>query len=277
MKNSTYSFFLLFICFILNNCTSSTNKNLENKISNNKICDLENDVYSEKATYITDFICSNVFIDNRFFTIKIVRDKFLNDSIPYKFEVENWWENESPSTLLIYDNSTCELVYSKKFEDVKLTLSKVNGEFSKEGNLYLHLISCGGGSGFTTWINRIDIYNGRIRLEQLFDSNELSVILFNKNDKDIILLNGIWDMSGWSDNLEGETHFSEHRYKIKSFKLNKNKFVLKKFGITESKFSTNNKSDYELLEEIISIEKLDLPYQNFEQFKAFDNWLGKFK
>lgn len=277
MKKSINFLLLLSFYFILNNCSSNSENNFKNESRYNKTCSFNNDVYSEKASYVIEFISSKVLIDNRSFTIKIVRDKFLNDSIPYDFNVENWWENESPSTLLIYDNSTCELVYSKKFDGVKLTLSKINGDFSKKGNLYLHLISSGGGSGFTTWINRIDIYNGKIRVEQIFDSNELSVILFNKNDKDIILLNGIWDMSGWSDNSEGETHFSEHRYKIKNFKLNKNRILIKDIGETESKFSTENKSSKELLDEIIFTEKIESLYKKTKQFKVFDNWLGKFE
>ena len=170
---------LLIIIINLIGCSSKKidNNKLDQSLSGN--CLYYNDIYSNRKVYITEYSNSSVLIGDNLFTIKIVRDKYSNDSKPYNFKTENWWENNSPSTILIYKNSNCELVYFKKYEGVKISFSKISGTISDKGNLYMNLLSSGGGSGYTSWISKIDVFNDRIRIQQLFDSNELSVILFN--------------------------------------------------------------------------------------------------
>lgn len=275
MRNKAL-FFVVFLILSIISCTSKgdgkTNK--EGLVSSS--CSFQTDIYSDKKLYKQEFLDEKVKIGEGLFTIKVVRDKFNKDSIPYNFKTENWWENESPSTLLIYDNSSCELIFSKKFDGVKVTLSKLKGKLSKDGNLYLHLISSGGGSGYISWLNIIEIINHRIQIQPIFDSNELSVILFDKNEQNIILMNGIWDMSGWSEEEEGEAHFSPHVFSIYKYILNGQTIKKVQMGSTSSKYELEYKTAKEFFKTLIKKEPGLKIKENLSNYIGFNNWTGEF-
>lgn len=271
------TFFTLIILIIfLNSCVRKSNEKGSEFSSNSIQCKIKSDIYSDSKLYKLEFQNSKVKIAEGLFTIKLVRDKFSKDSIPYTFNTENWWENESPSTMLIYDNSTCELIFSKKFDGVKLTFSKLNGKLNEKGNLYLSLVSSGGGSGYISWLNKIEIINNRIQIQPIFDSNEMSVILFDKKNNNILLMNSIWDMSGWSEEEEGEAHFSPHRISVLKFNINKKSVKKEEIGTTIYKYSLDSKSELSFFDEIRQNEAKLKIKENYYDLIGFNNWTGKF-
>jgi hypothetical protein len=226
-----------------------------------------NDTYSNTKLYKLDTVYNNVKINNFICTIKIVKEKFDENQNRYKEESEeNWWLNEAPTLIVIYDNSNNKIIYNKKFEEVgtKVTISKQSDDFSKNGNLYLHLISSGGGSGFTAWTYRFISNNNKIELQELFESNELTSIFFNQNEKEAFLIQGDWEVS--------EGHFGTHKQQITVYQLTTNNFTKQFVGNTENSYEMSN----EIINNIAKNEQL-LKFDTNKKFVNFNNWEGKFE
>jgi hypothetical protein len=243
-----------------------------------KNCNNLKDIYSDSALYQVDSIFQNVLIEGKECTIKILRDKSekINDENNSKSD-DDWWLNVSPTYLVIYDNSNCNILLEKKYETLKLTLSKLSGDMSKEGNLYLHLISYGGGSGYTSWINKFEFNNNKLYLKELFETNELSSLVFNKTENEIYVFQGIWDMTGWDDCISGETHFSGHKQKIRKYCFINNGFNNELLGTTKYSYDATGKTSSQLLKEIVTKEKSLLPIINPNNYIPFNNWDGTFE
>lgn len=241
-------------------------------------CENIKDTYSNTQLYKVDTIYRNVNIEHTNCTIKIVSNKFDENGKKYEeVNKDEWWLNEAPTSIVIYNNENCKLVFHKKLEGVKVNILKQKNNFSKEGKIFLHVISSGGGSGFTAWIHQFIFVNGQLQLNEIMQTDELSSILMHENEKDIYVVHGIWDMSGWNENGEGESHFSAHKQKIIRYKSH-NQFYRKEYlGTTQNLYDTEAKTAIQLFQEIIRYEKGLLP-ANIKpiEYNSLNNWEGTF-
>lgn len=199
-------------------------------------CDLES-YFNNPNIFRVDTIYKNVWIDGEHFTIKVLsdrRDEYLN--VYEEDQVLEW--NDAPKTLVFYAQETQEMVYTKKFDGSIPEIEKAGNDLTKEGRLYLRWFSSGGGSGFSLDSYSVSLEEGRIHLEELFSTNELSFILHHKNDKEGIILQGIWDMSGDFESEDFESHFSDHKYEVFHFRFNEHGIDLKSLGITAHKYAS---------------------------------------
>ncbi len=240
-------------------------------------CENIHDPYSNTQLYKVDSIYRNVNIEHTNCTIKIVRTKFDENGKKYEeVNQEEWWLDESPKTILIYDNSNCKMLFHKKLEGFKINLVKQDG-FSKNGTLLMHLISSGGGSGFTAWTHQFVFANKKLQTKEIMQSNELSTILMHKNTSDIFIIQGIWNMSGWNEKGEGESHFSAHKQKIFCYKAYNQCYRKEYLGTTRNLYDLKAKTAIQLLKEIVRHEKGIIPANvNPMEFNSFNNWEGTF-
>jgi hypothetical protein len=141
----------------------------------------------------------------------------------------------------------------------------------------MHIISSGGGSGFTSWLNLFMYENGQLQLKEIMQTDELSSVLMRKNEKEIYVIQGIWDMSGWNENEEGESHFSAHKQKVIRYRLEKQYYFQEVLGTTQNLYDLENKTAIQLFKEIVLHEKGLIP-TNIDpiEYKSLNNWVGTF-
>jgi hypothetical protein len=97
--------------------------------------------------------------------------------------------------------------------------------------LYITLVNFSGGSGYTATVYQLDLKGGKKAVEALSYS-ELTSVMFSADKKELIVMQGIWEMSDDSD----ESHFSDHVYEISVVDLTNNKFERKTMGTTRNKY-----------------------------------------
>lgn len=259
-KYITYLAFF-WVSIFLSNCQSTTDK-----------CSISNDHYSNTKLFKVDTVYTNVDMGNINCTVKIVKER-LNENLEEYPDVseDEWWEDGAPKLLIVYDNSNCRMIFRKKIEGMKVVLFKKESDLSKQGNLYVHLISSGGGSGFTAWTNRFILENGKLELQQLFQTGELTNIYFNQNDQEIILLRGIWEM-----NNENEAHFDPHKQSVSICRFGETQFIVEDIGTTKYVYSSENITSNQMLKNIVNKER-NILNVNPTNFIGFNNWDGTFE
>lgn len=228
---------------VISNCIPNNSTTIENYYSNPKIFNI-------------DTIYEKVLIDGKYFTIKVLSDK-LNENLEKYNKKELEFNDVSPKTIIIYSSQSGRIKYVKKFDSSIPFFSKTNGNLAKDGKLYLHWLSYGGGSGYSTYTNLVSLKNGKINISWILESSEMDYLLFNKNDKELLVLKGIWgnDLDEFGDPIE--THFSKHKYKIMYYRISSNDFEEKELGITKDKYSSEDDgiSNKQLLNQIIKGER----------------------
>jgi hypothetical protein len=193
-----------------------------------------------------------VMIDGKKFRIEILSDNLNEYMEPYPI-AEYDYDDYAPKTIVFYDFETMKIVYSEKFDGSNPTFRKPNGTFNEDGRVYLSWFSSGGGSGYTVSTYAVTLNrNGNIDFDHLYDFGELSYLLFNKNDQEIIMLSGYWGME------EDETHFSDHVYSVTHFSFTENRFISESFGLTKKKYSSGDEDlpPLELLKLIVRGESI---------------------
>lgn len=229
------------------------------------ICNAQNtdklkSYYADTAVFKIDTTINNVIIDGKVFLLTILRDKLDEHLIRFSDDDEPSF-TESPMTIFISTIDNKKIVYNKKFafdpdNYPYLNYSVYKGQsqqLGKNGKLYLTLNKSYGGSGSGDITYHIGFTNNKIIFSELFKSSgELSFILHHKNDNEIIVLDGIWNMK------EAETHFSSHRYKIATYTFANNRFNKKELGQTRFKYASLDEAgtDAEILSEIKTKEPL---------------------
>lgn len=219
-------------------------------------CDLES-YYNNTAIFRVDSIYSNVRIDDQFFTIKVLSDRVDEYLEPYTEEqVEQW--NDGQKTLLFFDQKTQKLVFAKKFGFAIPEFEKTSGNLSKEGRLYLRWFSSGGGSGYLLESFLVYLDEGRIRTNELYTTDELDFIVPHKNDQEVYILRGIWDMTIDDETGDFESHFADHKYEVFLYTFSGSQISEKSLGITEKKYASldQGKSALEIFMEIQINEKI---------------------
>lgn len=251
LKNS-----ILFGLLIVTSCKNQNTFNIE-------------DYYLNENIFKIDTIYQNVQINEKSFKIKILRDK-LDEKLEF--------DEVSPKTVIFYSNETGEIEYVKKIDISKLFFLKVNKNLSEDGKLYLHYVSSFGGSGYSSKTSLVYLENGEIVIKEIFQSSEIDFVFFNKNDKEIYILKGIWNNKLDPDGKLIETHFSNHKYKILQYLNEDSDFEENEIGITKNKYSSleEGKSPINVLSEIIKNEKIIQINTIATEYMAFDNFFGVF-
>lgn len=213
LKSVTFLTFSIFL--FLNICKGQTVK--------------ENNNFSDTTRYLIDTSINIVNIDNKNYSIDILRDKFKKDSIG-GIDMLN---------LVIRDIKTHDIIYYEKFADNQYNIFKVTSDsLNVKGKLYLEVESVEGGSGLYGECYEITTYKNGIKLQPIYTFNELSLIYFN-GDNQIIDLDGIWDF----DN-KNEYHFSNHHYLVTKYDYINGKFIPTRLGKTKFKYSSYTDGKY---------------------------------
>lgn len=197
-------------------------------------CDL-NSYYNNRSIFRLDSTYNDVEIDGKHFVLKVLSDKVNEYMEPYEEPVDSW-ENYAPKTLVFYDKQTAEIAFAKKFDIAIPEIEKMNGDLSKSGKLFLRWFSSGGGSGYLLDSYYVHLDEGRIVIDELFTTNELTLIFHHKNDSEIYVMQGIWDMT--EDEITGdfETHFDQHKFEVFVFRFENDEYVGKSLGVTTNKY-----------------------------------------
>lgn len=222
------SLFTLTLIIVLASCASQKS---ESKIS----------FYSDTAIFKIDTSINNISIDGKPFSVKVLRDNFNEHLERFLDDNNNPTFIQSPITLVFTSQANNKIVYIKKFDfdpndypNLSYSFYKANTkDLTREGKLYLVLNKGYGGSGSQSTRYYINFQDNKVNFSNLFNSNgELSYILYNKNDNEIIVLNGVWNMK------ENESHFANHRYIITKYTFINNSFEKKEIGLTKFKYAS---------------------------------------
>lgn len=227
--------------------------------------------YSDTAIFKIDTIIKSVLIDGKEFSLKVLRDKF-DEHLEKFIEDDEPYFTQSPMTVILTNNEDGKVVYLKKFDFEPndypyLTYSFYKGQaqnLNDKGRLYLVLNKGYGGSGSQSIRYYINFKENKIYFFELFTSSgELSYIVYNKNDNEIIVLDGIWNMK------ENESHFANHRYTITKYSYRDNRFDKKVIGQTKFKYSSldEDKPIGQILIDIKTKEPLLLKGINLTDYK----------
>jgi len=262
MKKKSLYTLMLFALLFVSSCNSQNTCKVEDYY-------LNEDIFKIDTTY------SNVFIDGISFKIRILSDK-LNEHLENYEEPEFEFDDVSPKTVVFYSDETGKIAYVKKFDASKPFFMKQCGNLSKDGKLYLHWMSSGGGSGFSSNTSLVSLEDGKIVLTEIFNSGEMDFVLFNKNDKEIYILKGIWGDELDINGEPVETHFSDHKYKILQYRYGYDGFEEKEIGTTKNKYSSldEGKSGIEILNDILKGENFMPGNTVVSEYLIFDNFNG---
>src|SRR5687767_1064867 len=120
------------------------------------------------------------------------------------------------------------VVLKKKFEENSFASIT---SFPHTSTNYFTLVSFYGGSGYEATIYKIE-FEEDPRFVEVASYNELSSTIFSKDGTELLIMDGIWDMSANGD----EGHFSEHKYVINTIDLTNNKGKRTPSGTTSGKY-----------------------------------------
>ena len=185
--------------------------------------------YADTSIFKIDTVFNKVLIGKKEFIIKVEREKFNNN-----FQLFNE-PTSCPITILIINKDDGKIVYFQRITDgvyINCSMYKEhNKPLSSSGRLYLFIERNFGGSGTKVTQYFLSFNAGEFELKKLTESNELSIFYYNKNDKDILRLDGVWELE--------DGHFGNHRYKITkiTFDSNGDWFQTKTIGETSLKYT----------------------------------------
>jgi hypothetical protein len=227
--------------------------------------------YADTTIFKIDTSINNILIDGKQFSLKVLRNKFDKHFNKFSAEKEPSYF-QSPITVIFTNNADGKVVYLKKFDFGLNNYPLLNYNFykgqsqnlNKNGRFYFMLNKRYGESGSQNITYSINFNNNKINFIELCrTSGEYSYILYNKNDNEIIVLDGIWNTK------ENESHFANHRYNITKYTYRGNNFDKKLIGKTTFKYSSLD--DYRPPEQII----IDIKIKEPLLLKSFN--LGDYK
>ena len=267
----------IFLIAHFNSCKNENNisKNKGNKSdsllnSNSSNTSMIEDYYKNEYIFNIDTVYTDVLINGKSFKIKILSDKF-DDYLGKNREPDPEIADYILKTVVIYSDETGKIAYVKKFDDSKPHFVKPCGNLSKKGKLYLNWMNSGGGSGFTSNTSLVSLVDGKIAIENIFNSNEMDCIYFNKNDNEIYIFKGIISLDQYQNGNLLESHFSDHRHEILQYRFEQNRFHENKIGMTKNKYSSSE----DLLKKIIQNENIPSGKINHREYVYFNNYSGE--
>jgi hypothetical protein len=230
-----------------------------------------NSDYADTTVFKIDTTINNILIGGKHFSVTVLRDKFDEHFDEFSTEKEPSYA-QSPITLVFTNNADGKVVYLKKFDSKPNDYPYLQYSFYKgqaqhlndNGRLYLMLNKAYGGSSSNSIRYFISLNDNKINFSELRSSNEeLVSIFYNKNDEEILVLDGIWNTK------ENESHFENHRYAITKYTYNGKIFDKKLIGETKFKYSSldDNKPISEILSDIKIKEPLLFKGINITDYK----------
>ncbi len=133
-------------------------------------------------------------------------------------------------TVRIVENKSCDTLYKASYD-----FNSIDGvQQTLPGHYWLRMGDFGGGSGFSGTLYKIN-FSPKIKLQPVFNYDELSFCKSNYNSSEIILFEGIWDME--VDDLEMESHFSAHKQMVSVYEIKNDTTLVKKIGETKFKYN----------------------------------------
>jgi hypothetical protein len=183
---------------------------------------------------------TSVIIDTSFAitTYEIVVTKDMYDAEHKKYTTDD--HDFTPVTVYIVNKEKDSVVFRKKFNENQFVKRFT---FKDQSINYISLSEYSGGSGFISTIYKVNI-GAEPSLTEILSYNELSFYTFSKDGSELLVMQGIWDMS----EAEDESHFSNHRYEIGTMSLTKPNSELISQGITQQKYPSY---DYETTTEML--------------------------
>ena len=146
----------------------------------------------------------------------------------------------TPVTVYIINQEKDSVVFRQQFNENQFVK---RFSFKEKTINYISLSEYSGGSGFISTIYRVNTEE-HPSLTEILSYNELSFYTFSKDGSELLVLQGIWDMS----DAEDESHFSDHRYEIGILNLSRPNGKLISQGITQQKYPSY---DYETTTEML--------------------------
>ena len=194
----------------------------------------------DSTKYILDTVIQNIKLKEDTYSLYFYRDRFDEKKISYK-KNEAPYIIESPVTFVMtnkFDSVVFKETYkaeneiTKCMEYLAYTTITVN---KSPNNIYLKFKYNDGSGAPNDWFNTFIIteVNGKLQSKKLFTFGQLSLNAVNINDKETILLNGIWNFD------ENEIRDSPHRYKIIKYTTIDNKIIASEIGTTKFKYASS--------------------------------------
>lgn len=118
-----------------------------------------------------------------------------------------------PKTLVVTDMNG-EIHFEKKYYNEVPRLFKINKSLHAPGRLFVSFLSSGGGSGYTESLFWLDFFDGKLVLESIATTTELSYVYYNSAESKCLIVDFIWDM-GDPETADFESHFSAHRCAVR--------------------------------------------------------------
>ena len=227
--------------------------------------------YTDTSIFKMDTVINNLLIEGTEFSVQILRDR-VDEHLERFTEDDEPSLNQSPITIMLTNNSNGKVIYTKKFDFEPNDYPHLNYSFYKgqgqnvkdNGKLYFVINKGYEGSGSTSIRYFVEYKDGKINLTQLFKSSgELSYIVYKKNDNEILVLDGIWNMK------ENESHFANHRYTITKYLYTNTSYDKKEIGQTKFKYSSldEDKPISQILSDIKTKEPILLKSINLSEYK----------
>jgi hypothetical protein len=220
--------------------------------------------YLDTSFFKVDTSINNVLIGEEQFNIRILRDKFDEHLERYSEKESDFSPNgfgASPVTILFTDKNN-NIVYQEKFDNDYSYFGKgIGKKLNQAGRLYLYRLFSAGGSGYRLKNYFVFLQDGKLQIREMFETNELSYTVYNKNDNEILVVDGFMGVD--------ETHFADHRYKITKYTYQDNSFAEEEIGQTKFKYSSldNDKPIAQILSEISTKEPSLLKGIELKDFK----------
>lgn len=223
----------------------------------NNLSENDLDFYTDTSKFFVDSIYKNVDFDGKKISIWVLRDNKDSNNIRYCRTCDEW------STESIYSSPVTTLFVS---EDNKILLKRHFGSYGPDffkpngngleskGKLLMKRNFGAGGSPYE--IEKISYFyfqDNKIETTDLIDINELTYVIFNKDEESFIVMSGIWRRDD-INNEEG--HFDNHILKISKFTFNGSEFLSEhKIGETIYKYPCPDEGyAYQVLGEILKYE-----------------------
>jgi len=197
-----------------------------------------------------DTVFKHVWVDGKFVAIKILHDRYDPEHKSYEQVGPDDCYN-ADLTLLISDEKSKKNSYMKKFKHapndrpyVSYSLYKCKDQrLSDSGRIYFMMNEtyCGSGSRYI-WYS-IELDKGVIHLTELMEPTGRSAgLIYNKNDKEVLLIVGLWAQSDSEMSLPG------HLYRISLCKYDSSQhsFSRHEIGVTRQRYPTIDEDNSEL-------------------------------
>lgn len=186
--------------------------------------------YSDTGRFFMDTIYKKVNLEGQNYSIWVLRDNYDTNNVRYDRTIEDGFNirsiYNSPVTVL-FINPKKEIELIKHFGLYCPVFFKPSGKgIESQGKLLYKRNFGAGGSGFREQMSLVFLQDKKVETNDILETGELDYLLFKTDEKQILVLNGIWDMEA------REGHFENHRFEVNNYELNYQNYLDKVFICT---------------------------------------------